>query len=38
MIDKQGLVPDIEVPMEEEDYLLGKDPQLQKALQIIKSL
>lgn len=38
MIDKQGLVPDIEVPMEEEDYLSGKDPQLQKALQIIKSL
>ncbi len=35
-IDGKGLEPDIEVKMTEEDYRDGKDPQLKKALEILK--
>jgi len=33
-----GLEPDIEIEMSEEDYLEGKDPQLEKAIEIVKGL
>ncbi len=37
-INEKGLKPDIEVKMTEKDYEEGKDPQLEKALEIIKNL
>jgi len=36
-IDEVGLKPDIEVKMEEEDFAEGKDPQLDEAIELIKS-
>ncbi len=33
-----GIEPDIEIEMTEEDYLEGRDPQLEKAIEIIKEL
>lgn len=38
LITDQGLKPDIEVKMTEEDYEEGKDPQLEKAIEIIENL
>ena len=38
MIEKFGLQPDIEVKMTEEDLEADRDPQLEKAIEIIKSL
>ncbi len=35
-IGKEGILPDIEVKMTEDDYNLGKDPQLDKALETLK--
>jgi carboxyl-terminal processing protease len=37
-ISEKGLKPDIEIKMTEEDYKQEKDPQLDKALEIIKEL
>jgi carboxyl-terminal processing protease len=37
-ITGKGLTPDIDVQMTDEDYNQGKDPQLDKALEIIKGL
>jgi len=37
-IDGKGLVPDIEVEITEEDWEENRDPQLKKALEIIKNL
>ncbi len=34
-IQGTGLTPDIEVPMSEEDYAAGKDPQLDKAIELL---
>lgn len=36
-IGKQGIQPDIEVKMTEADYNAGKDPQLDKAIQLLNS-
>lgn len=38
LISEKGLEPDIKVQMTEEDYEKELDPQLQKALEIVKSL
>lgn len=38
LIEKKGLKPDIEIDMTEEDIDQNKDPQLDKALEIIKDL
>jgi carboxyl-terminal processing protease len=38
MINEKGLEPDIKIKMSEEDYKQGKDPQLEKALEILKNL
>jgi len=38
LITDKGLDPDIKVEMTEEDYEEGRDPQLDKAIEIIKSL
>jgi len=38
LITDKGLEPDIKVEMTEEDYEEGKDPQLDKAIEIIKTL
>ncbi len=35
-IDKEGITPDIEVDFTEEDYNAGRDPQLDKAIEILK--
>jgi len=35
-INKDGIRPDIEVDLTEEDYKNGKDPQLDKALELLK--
>jgi carboxyl-terminal processing protease len=35
-INKEGIKPDVEVKLTKEDYDAGKDPQLEKALEIIK--
>ncbi len=35
-ISKVGLKPDIEIELNEEDYLAGKDPQLNKAIEILR--
>jgi carboxyl-terminal processing protease len=37
-IDEKGLLPDIEVELTEKDWEQGNDPQLDKALEIIKNL
>ena len=37
-ISKIGLEPDVKVEMTEEDYNNKKDPQLEKALEIIKEI
>jgi len=37
LIDKNGIDPDFEVKISEEDIIAGRDPQLDKALEIIKS-
>jgi carboxyl-terminal processing protease len=36
LIDGEGLKPDVEVKITEEEYNAGKDPQLEKAIEIIK--
>lgn len=38
LITEIGLEPDIKVEMTEEDYKEGRDPQLEKAIEIIKNL
>jgi len=38
LISKKGLKPDIKVEMTEEDYKKGLDPQLEKAIEIIKNI
>lgn len=37
-IDEEGLSPDIEVELTDEDFEAGKDPQLEKAVEIIENL
>lgn len=37
-ISEKGLDPDIKVEMTEEDYNQGRDPQLEKAIEIIKQI
>lgn len=37
-LDEQGLLPDIEIKMTEQDWEQNKDPQLEKALEIIKEM
>ncbi len=34
-IQGTGLIPDVEVPMSEEDYSAGLDPQLEKAIELL---
>lgn len=34
-IDKKGIVPDIEIDLTEEDYKAGRDPQLDKAMELL---
>lgn len=36
-IDKNGLTPDFEVKLKEEDVKNGKDPQLEKAFEVLKA-
>jgi carboxyl-terminal processing protease len=38
VISKEGLTPDIKVEMTEEDYQNKRDPQLDKAIEIIKNI
>lgn len=38
LIEKNGIVPDYEVNLTEEDIKAGRDPQLEKAIKILKSL
>jgi len=38
LIDKEGLKPDVEIELTEKDIDAGKDPQLDKAIEIIKGL
>lgn len=38
LIDGVGLEPDIEVKMSAEDYEQGRDPQLQKAIEVLKTM
>ena len=38
IIDKTGLAPDYEAKITEEDVSAGRDPQLDKALEVLKSL
>ncbi|MDO8558761.1 MAG: S41 family peptidase [bacterium] len=38
MINGQGLTPDIEIKMTEEDYKNKKDPQLDKAIEILREM
>ncbi len=38
MINGQGLTPDIEVKMTEEDYKNKKDPQLDKAIEVLREM
>ncbi len=38
LINGKGLAPDVEVELTEEDFDAGKDPQLDKAIEIIKKL
>lgn len=37
-VSEQGLEPDVKVEFNEEDYLKNRDPQLDKALELIKNL
>lgn len=37
LIDKEGIVPDIEISLTEEDYNADRDPQLDKAIEIINN-
>lgn len=37
-IPKEGIVPDVEVKVSEEDAKAGRDPQLEKAVELVKSL
>jgi len=37
-IDGEGLEPDVEIDLTEEDFAQGKDPQLDKAIEIIKEI
>jgi len=37
-IPTSGIVPDVEVKLTEDDTVAGKDPQLDKAIEIVKSL
>lgn len=37
LIEGKGLLPDIEVPLTEEDRLAGRDPQLERALEYVKT-
>jgi len=37
-INEKGLTPDIEIKMTEEDYKNNRDPQLEKAIEIIKEI
>jgi carboxyl-terminal processing protease len=37
LIDKQGLSPDVEVEYTEEDAIAERDPQLQKAIEVLES-
>ncbi|MDP3990848.1 MAG: S41 family peptidase [Candidatus Nealsonbacteria bacterium] len=37
-IDGEGLVPDIEIELSEEDYNNERDPQLEKAIEIIREM
>jgi carboxyl-terminal processing protease len=37
VLEKNGLKPDVEVKMTEEDIKAGKDPQLEKAIDVLKS-
>ena len=37
LIDKNGLDPDYEVNLTEEDIKADRDPQLEKAMEILKS-
>ena len=36
LIDKNGIDPDFEVKISEEDIIAGHDPQLDKAIEVIK--
>jgi len=38
LIDKEGLKPDVEIELTEKDIEAGKDPQLDKAIEIIKEI
>jgi len=38
LIDQVGLEPDIEVEMTEDDYKEGRDPQLDKAIEILRGI
>ena len=38
LIDGVGLEPDIKIEMTEEDYKMGRDPQLDKAIEVIKEM
>jgi carboxyl-terminal processing protease len=35
LIDKEGITPDQEVDLTEEDYNANRDPQLEKALELL---
>ena len=35
-IEKEGVAPDIEIKLTEEDYNQGKDPQMDKAIELLK--
>ncbi|MEK7211180.1 MAG: S41 family peptidase [Patescibacteria group bacterium] len=35
-INKEGIVPDVEVKLTEDDFKAGKDPQLEKAVELLK--
>ena len=38
LIEGEGLSPDIEIEMTEEDYTEDRDPQLDKAIELIKEM
>jgi C-terminal processing protease CtpA/Prc len=38
LINEVGLEPDVKVEMTDKDFEAGKDPQLDKAIEIIKNL
>ncbi len=38
LISDKGLEPDVKIEMTDEDYTQGKDPQLEKAIEIIKNI